>query len=169
LHGLMPEEKELRAIVRIAGTDCDGEQKLRVGLCKIRGVGFSFANALAKATGLPPDMKTGELTDEDVEKIEKVLRDPSGFNIPAWMTNRRNDPSTGITSQLVGSDIDIAIRSDLERMRRTSSWKGIRHSLGLKVRGQHTKTTGRTGKTVGVSKKALLESSREAAAAAEKK
>lgn len=165
MHGLMSEEKELRAIIRIAGTDCDGEQKLTFGLCKIRGVSFSFANALAKVAGLPPDMKTGELTDEDVEKLEKILRDPAGFNIPAWLTNRRNDPSTGTTSQIVGSEIDIAVRSDLERMRRTNSWKGIRHSLGLKVRGQHTKTTGRTGKTVGVSKKAL----REAAAAAEKK
>jgi len=165
----MSEEKELRAIVRIAGTDCNGEQKLKIGLCKIRGVGFSFANAVAKATGLSPDMKTGELTDEDVEKIEKVMHDPGSFNIPAWMTNRRNDPSTGTSTQLVGSEIDIALRSDLERMRRTASWKGIRHSLGLKVRGQHTKTTGRTGKTVGVSKKALMESAKEAAAAAEKK
>jgi small subunit ribosomal protein S13 len=162
----MSEEKELRAIVRIAGTDCDGEQKLPFGLSKIRGVSFSFANALVKVTGLSPDMKVGELTDDDVAKLEGVMKDPQAHGIPAWALNRRADPTTGTTSHLVGSEIDMALRSDLERMRRTSSWKGIRHSLGLKVRGQHTKTTGRTGKTVGVSKKALAEAKE---AAAEKK
>lgn len=164
----MSEEKELRAIVRIAGTDCDGEQKLPFGLSRIRGVGLNFANVLVKAAGLSPETKVGELTDDDVMKLEKMLKDPQAYNVPAWVMNRRSDPTTGASGHLVGSEIDMALRSDLERMKRTNSWKGIRHSLGLKVRGQHTKTTGRTGKTVGVSKKALIEA-KEAAAAAERK
>jgi len=158
----MPEEEELRAIVRIAGADCLGEQKLSFGLCKIRGVSFGFANALVKASGLSPETKVGELSDDDVRKIEGVLRDPQGHGIPAWLVNRRSDPVTGLNAQLVGSDIDMAVRSDLERMRRTGSWKGIRHSLGLKVRGQRTRTTGRTGKTIGVTKKSLAEKMRAA-------
>jgi len=48
------------------------------------------------------------------------------------------------------------------------TWKGVRHSLGLKVRGQRTRTTGRKGRAVGVAKKVVMEAARAAAAAAEK-
>ena len=47
----------------------------------------------------------------------------------------------------------MAVRKDIEIMKKIRSWKGIRHSLGLKVRGQRTRTTGRLGLTVGVKRK----------------
>ncbi|MHA1722752.1 MAG: 30S ribosomal protein S13, partial [Candidatus Baldrarchaeia archaeon] len=51
------------------------------------------------------------------------------------------------------SDLVLTIKSDIDRMKKIKSWKGIRHALGLKVRGQRTRTTGRGGRTIGVTKK----------------
>ena len=88
--------------------------------------------------------------------------DTSSLNVPQWAFNRKRDPETGETKQLVGSDLDLAIKSDVDRERNIQSWKGVRHSLGLKVRGQRTRTTGRKGKTVGV-RKATLQQAAQAA------
>ncbi|MEM3102642.1 MAG: 30S ribosomal protein S13, partial [Candidatus Caldarchaeum sp.] len=71
--------------------------------------------------------------------------------------NRSRDPSTGRNLHLIGADLDLAVKEDIQTMMRTKSWKGIRHSLGLKVRGQRTRTTGRSGMTVGVSRKAAAQ------------
>lgn len=55
--------------------------------------------------------------------------------------------------QLTSSYLDSKLREDLERMKKIRAHRGLRHYWGLRVRGQHTKTTGRRGRTVGVSKK----------------
>ncbi|MEM4165256.1 MAG: 30S ribosomal protein S13 [Nitrososphaerales archaeon] len=54
----------------------------------------------------------------------------------------------------MGADLELAVKNDIEREKMVGSWRGIRHSLGLKVRGQRTRTTGRKGRTVGVRKSA---------------
>jgi small subunit ribosomal protein S13 len=54
---------------------------------------------------------------------------------------------------LTGSELLYYVKEDIEREKRIKSWRGIRHALGLKVRGQRTRTTGRTGITVGVKRK----------------
>jgi len=72
------------------------------------------------------------------------------FGIPNWMLNRRKDLETGKDLHLIGSDLEFRVKQDIEFMKSIKSWKGWRHSLGLKVRGQRTRTTGRTGRTVGV-------------------
>ena len=69
------------------------------------------------------------------------------------MLNRRKDYATGQDIHLTGSDLVLTIKSDIDRMKKIKSWKGIRHALGLKVRGQRTRTTGRGGRTIGVTKK----------------
>ncbi|MBP1357848.1 MAG: 30S ribosomal protein S13, partial [Sulfolobus sp.] len=51
---------------------------------------------------------------------------------------------------LISSDLLFYVRNDIEREKKIKSWRGVRHSLGLKVRGQRTRTTGRTGMTIGV-------------------
>lgn len=56
-------------------------------------------------------------------------------------------------SQLTSANLDSKLREDLERMKKIRAHRGLRHYWGLRVRGQHTKTTGRRGRTVGVSKK----------------
>jgi len=60
--------------------------------------------------------------------------------------------------------LDLAIKNDVEAEKNVQSWTGVRHSLGLKVRGQRTRTTGRKGRTVGVRKAALQAAAKAAAA-----
>jgi small subunit ribosomal protein S18e len=67
--------------------------------------------------------------------------------------NRRRDLKDGTTSQLVSNALDTKLREDLERMKKMRLHKGLRHYFGLRVRGQHTCSTGRRGKTIGVAKK----------------
>lgn len=142
-----------RAIVRVMGVDLPGNLKIGYALPRIRGVGFSFGNAVLRVLGIDPDTPVGVLTDKNVSDIESVLRNPSQYGIPAWLFNRRRDPVSGQDTHVVGPELLMAIRRDVETMIKTRSWKGVRHSLGLKVRGQRTKTTGRLGQTVGVSRK----------------
>jgi small subunit ribosomal protein S13 len=69
------------------------------------------------------------------------------------MINRRNDYETGEDKHLIESDLEMCLREDLNRMRKTRSYKGRRHELGLPVRGQRTKSTFRKGSSVGVRRK----------------
>ena len=59
----------------------------------------------------------------------------------------------GKTNQVMANFLDNKLREDLERLKKIRAHRGLRHYWGVRVRGQHTKTTGRRGKTVGVSKK----------------
>lgn len=67
--------------------------------------------------------------------------------------NRQKDIIDGKYQQLTSSNLDSKLREDLERLKKIRAHRGMRHYWGLRVRGQHTKTTGRRGRTVGVSKK----------------
>ena len=149
----MSEKRGFRHIVRLVATDLDGSLPVPYALAKIKGVGYNFALAICKILGIDPNTRLGYLDEETLNTIEKMILNPSSFNIPTWYFNRRKDIESGEDKHLVGSDLILAVRGDIERMIRTKSWKGFRHSLGLKVRGQRTATTGRTGVTVGVKKK----------------
>ena len=154
----MPEK--FRQIIRIAGTNVDGAKKLTYALTEIKGVGIRLANVIVEKAGLDPDTRLGFLSDGEVKRIESIIKNPSKNDIPSWLLNRRRDRETGSDLHLVGSDIDLQVKSDIERMKNTKSWKGHRHSHGLKVRGQKTRTTGRTRKAVGVKKKKIVEERR---------
>jgi len=149
----MSVEERFRYVVRVAGTDIDGKLKLVYGLAGIKGVGVTTALSILRKLGIDPDMKTGLLTDEEVAKIEHLLSNPSKYGLPTWLFNRRKDYETGEDLHLVGSELIFKAKQDIEREKRIKSWRGIRHALGLKVRGQRTHTTGRLGVTVGVRKK----------------
>lgn len=69
------------------------------------------------------------------------------------MLNRQKDHKEGKFQQLISNAVDSKIREDVERMKKIRLHRGLRHFWGLRVRGQHTKTTGRKGRTIGVSKK----------------
>ena len=142
-----------RYIVRIAGTDIDGTLTLPHGLAKIKGIGYNTAMAIIRLLGLDPNKKIGYLTDEEIARIEEAVKDPSKIGVPSWMFNRRKDYETGKDMHLIGAELIYYARRDIEREIKIGSWRGIRHKLGLKVRGQRTRTTGRTGMTVGVAKK----------------
>src|SRR2546425_9703692 len=105
----------------------------------------------------------GALSDGELSRVEDVIKDPLKHGIPPRMVNRRKDIETGRDMHLVGADLALKIKSDIDLMKDIKSWKGIRHSIGLKGRGQRTRTTGRSGKAVGVKKKVLMEAARAAA------
>ena len=150
-------QNDFREILRLLGTNIDGTRTLAHGLSMIRGVGRRFAKAIITVLELDPGMRAGYLTDEHLEKIEEVIKTPLEYGIPTWMVNRRKDFRTGLNKHVVSSDLAFIHKLDIDRMRRIKSWKGIRHSLGLKVRGQRTRTTGRSGLVIGVSRKRLRE------------
>ena len=165
----MSEASEFRHLVRISGRDLDGGKKLIVALSDLKGVGYNFAQAVVRGAGIDPKMRFGQLSESQVKDIERILMDTSTLNVPQWAFNRKRDPESGETKQLVGTDLDLALKSDLDRERNIQSWKGVRHSLGLKVRGQRTRTTGRKGKTVGVRKATLQQAAQAAKTSEEKK
>ncbi|MEN2999607.1 MAG: 30S ribosomal protein S13 [Acidilobaceae archaeon] len=144
---------QFRYIVRVLGTDLDGNMKLLWGLASIKGIGYSTALAVVRHLGLNPELLVGYLTDEQVAKIEEAFQSMTKIGMPTWMYNRRNDVETGADMHLLGSELILYVRRDIEREIKIGTWKGIRHKLGYKVRGQRTKTTGRLGITVGVRKK----------------
>jgi len=161
--------REFRHILRVSGTDIDGTKKLVYGIGKIRGVGPSFAAAVVKAAELRPELRMGELSEGDVQKLEDVMRDPAKYGLPARIFNRRKDLETGRDMHLIGADLVLSGKTDIDFMKDIRTWKGVQHSLGLKVRGQRTRTTGRKGRAVGVAKKIVLEAARAAARAGEEK
>ena len=160
--------REFRQILRVAGTNLDGTKKLIYALGKIRGVGSSYATAIVRASELKPELRMGELSESDVQKLEDIMRDPAKYGLPSRLYNRRKGLETGRDVHLIGPDLTLSQKTDIDFMTDIRSWKGIRHSLGLKVRGQRTRTTGRKGRAVGVAKKVVMEAARAAAAAAEK-
>ena len=90
--------------------------------------------------------RAGNLTKAEVAKILDVIADPQKYDIPAWFLNREKDRKTGTTSHLISNDIGAHLRTDLERLKKIRNHRGLRHYWGLRVRGQHTGTTGRRGK-----------------------
>ena len=144
---------EFRHIVRMAGKDLSGNKKVQLALLDIKGVSLAYARAATYLAGIDSTLKLGDLGKEDVEKLENILKNPADHGFPNWMLNRRKDYETGKDIHLIGTDVDIAVRSDIGRERRIRSRHGIRHELGLPVRGQRTRTTGRQGLTVGVKRK----------------
>ena len=73
--------------------------------------------------------------------------------MPKWFLNRQRCIKDGTYSHLIANMVDTRHREDLVRMQKVRQHRGLRHYLGIKVRGQKTKSTGRTGKTLGVTKK----------------
>jgi len=146
----MSEEPKLRAFLRVAQTDLEGNKNLERALLKIKGVSFNFAHALCISLGFDPKKKAGLYSEEDAKKMENGLKDPQ--KIPSWMLNRRKDLESGADKHVVSGDLRFAKEFDIKHARRLKSYRGIRHSLGLPVRGQRTRSNFRKGKTVGVKK-----------------
>ncbi len=144
---------EFKYIVRLANTDLDGQRPLELALTGIKGVGIRLAQMLADALDVPRREKIGNLSDEQVEELASILDDLPA-RVPSWALNRRSDFWTGEDIQLIGSDIDMRRREDINRLKMIRSYRGIRHETGQRVRGQRTRNNGRTGLTVGVVRRA---------------
>ena len=150
----MTEEK-IKHLVRIANADMKGTKQILYGLKKVKGAGIMFANAICKMANIPTDKKAGVLSDEEIKKIEAILKDPLKYNIPVWMLNRRKDMDTGEDKHLSTGDLKFTIDTDIKQMKKIKSYRGIRHMFGLPVRGQKTRSNFRPnkGKVKGVQKK----------------
>merc|ERR1712227_305554 len=139
-------------ILRVLSTNVDGKQKVAFAMTAIKGVGRRFSDICCKKADIFLDKRAGELTTDEIERLV-VIQNPQQFKIPKWMLNRRKDHKDGKDSQVIANGVESKLRDDLERMKKIRAHRGLRHFWGLRVRGQHTKTTGRRGRTVGVSKK----------------
>lgn len=145
-----------RPIVRILGSDIKGESKLGNGLRKVKGVGCIFANAVCKLSNININEQVGNLSDEQIKKITDIIKEPLKNGIPVWMLNRRKDRETGEDRHVVTSDLKFENEFDIKNLKKIKVYRGIRHSLGLPVRGQRTKAHFRHGKTVGVRKRSVM-------------
>ncbi len=148
---------EFRHIVRVAGTDLKGNETIALALTGMKGVGQMLARSIILSIDGNPNAKMGEIEDEDVAKIEKILENPLEYGIPEWMLNRRKDVDTGSDIHVVGSKLAIALREDVNALRKIRAYRGIRHESGLPVRGQRTKSSFRSGTSLGVRRKMKIE------------
>lgn len=142
-------DENFRYIVRLVNTDVDGNKDVVIGLSSVKGVGMRTAEIIARMAGVPKSVKMGDLPEEKTTELEKLITEYSE-KAPHWMVNRQNDWSSGADLHLVGNDVELFRRDDVNIMKMIRCYRGIRHEHGHKVRGQRTRSNGRTGMTMGV-------------------
>jgi len=142
------------------GTDVQGTLKTVYALIAIKGISIRLSNAILKKAGVNPDVRVGFLTETEINKIEEIIKEPTKYNLPTWLFNKRKNAETGKDIHLISADLVLRTKTDIDEAKAIRSWRGYRHAYGLKVRGQRTKTTGRAGKSLGVKKKTLQQKSR---------
>jgi small subunit ribosomal protein S13 len=159
----IPDNPNFRYIVRLANTDLDGQRPAALALTGVPGVGLRIAEVACRLTGVNPNEMLGNLPETTVEGMEGLLNDlPS--KVPPWMVNHPADRATREIHHYISAELDTARRDDVNLMKMIRSYRGVRHERGQKVRGQRTRSNGRTGMAAGVLKKAA----KEAAAAKSK-
>jgi small subunit ribosomal protein S13 len=160
------EEDDIRYFVRIGQTDLDGTKSVERSLTEMEGIGRRAARLIADEVGVDRRETFGALEDEI---IEEVVAHVEGFaeEVPEWLTNHRNDFFDAETTHEIGNDLELTRRQDVNRMKMIDSYKGVRHKRGQKVRGQRTKSTGRTEGTIGVNVEAIKEEAAEEEAGGE--
>ncbi len=152
----MAEEKPtFRHIVRVASVDINGGKPLRVALTKIKGIGITLADVFCTLASVERSSRAGNLTDVQVQRLNKVIENPLAAGLPAWMVNRRKDYETGEDKHLLTGTLAFVHDNDLKRLKKIKTLRGMRHQKGLPVRGQRTRSNFRRskGKVVGVKKK----------------
>lgn len=146
------EDEDFNFIVRIANSDIDGQKRTVIGLQSIKGVGKRVAQVVAKRANVDPSVKIGSLSDEKIKEIEGLVKSYVEY-APSWAINRQMDYETGADMHLFGNDLDIIQKDDINRMKMIRCYRGIRHEGRHKVRGQRTRSNGRSGLTMGVQRK----------------
>jgi small subunit ribosomal protein S13 len=158
------EEEDIRYFVRIGQTDLDGTKTVERSLTDMNGIGRRAARIITDKAGIDRQAVFGKLEDDEIDEIVELVE---GFadEVPDWMANHQDDFFSGETTHEIGNDLDLTRRQDINRMKMIDSYKGIRHKRGQKVRGQRTKSTGRTEGTIGVNVEAIKEEQAEEEAA----
>ena len=111
-------------MARIAGVDLPREKRIEIGLTYIYGIGRSSADKILQATGVNPDTRVKDLTDDEVKDLANYIAE----------------------NQMVEGDLRREIALNIKRVQEIGCYRGIRHRKGLPVRGQKTKTNARTRK-----------------------
>ena len=146
--------EEHERLIRIKGSDILSGKQVLVGLQKIKGVSWSLGNALCKVLGISVEKRIGELSKEEISKIEGFIDNPE---VPGFMKNRQKDFETGEDKHMNGADLKLEKEFDLKRLKKIRSYKGVRHMNSLPVRGQRTKANFRKNRkksgVTGVKKK----------------
>ncbi|MGA3021320.1 MAG: 30S ribosomal protein S13 [Thermoplasmata archaeon] len=158
---VIPDNPNFRYIVRVANTDLDGTRPTALALTGVRGVGLRIAEVACRLGDVDASEMIGNLPEATVEGLETTLGSLAA-KLPPWMVNHPNEPFAGESPHFFGPDLETRRRDDINVMKMIRSYRGVRHERGQKVRGQRTRSNGRTGMAAGVLKKAA----KEAAAAA---
>ena len=110
-------------MARIAGIDLPRDKRIVIGLTYIYGIGGPTAEKLVAEAGINPDTRVRDLTDEEEEKLRRLIDDYT-----------------------VEGDLRREVSLNIKRLTEIGCYRGIRHRKGLPVRGQNTKTNARTRK-----------------------
>ncbi len=152
--------REVRGIIRLTGRDVKGEMPIHRALTRVRGIGERLAAIISKIAlremKLPDGVFIGELDEAQMSTLDKIMAAPQKYGVPIYMLNRQKDFETGENKHLTGTDLIYTQKNDVDREKEIMTWRGFRHFYGQKVRGQRTRSTGRTGMTVGVLRKAIM-------------
>lgn len=167
------ENSEFRGILRILGKDVEGHYTIAEALRLVKGVGANLAanlvGPISAKLGVPPSELIGNLSEAQTGELELMVKFPQKHGVKKFLLNRQQDFDSGEDKHLLMADLTFAVRQDATRERDSRSYKGWRMSIGQKVRGQHSRTTGRTGMTMGVLKKAVKAQKGAAASSAQEK
>ena len=111
-------------MARIAGVDLPREKRVEIGLTYVYGIGRTSATKILEATGINPDTRVKDLTEDEIAKIREAIDH----------------------NYTVEGDLRREVALNIKRLTEIGSYRGIRHRRGLPVRGQRTKTNARTRK-----------------------
>ncbi|MHA2006437.1 MAG: 30S ribosomal protein S13 [Promethearchaeota archaeon] len=153
ISAVRPKNFREKVFFRQLRSQVDGNAKVEYGLTQIRGVGRRFAQAITRVAGLNPNIRIGAIPEKELNKLEEIILNPIQNGIPNWMVNRPKDLRTGEDLHIIGNKLEISAKRDIDRMKKIKSYKGVRHHLKLKVRGQRTRSTGRHGLVIGVTRR----------------
>lgn len=148
--------KDFKYIVRIVNSDLDGTKPTFIAIQGVKGVGARVADVICRRAAVDRTAKIGTLPDSKIEEMEKLISSYSEY-APVWAVNRQHDVESGADLHIVGVDLEIMRKDDINRMKMVRSYKGVRHETGQKVRGQRTRSNGRTGLTLGVMRQKLAQ------------
>ena len=111
-------------MARIAGVDLPNDKRIEIALTYIYGIGNTSASEIIKATGINPDTRVKDLSEDEVAKIRDQIEN----------------------NYMVEGDLKREVQSNIKRLTDIGCYRGRRHRMGLPVRGQRTKTNARTRK-----------------------
>mgnify|MGYP004666241651 FL=1 len=111
-------------MARIAGVDLPRDKRIEIGLTYIYGIGLKSSKDILAATGVDPDLRVKDLTEDDISKLREVIDN----------------------QYVVEGDLRRDVAMDIKRLIEIGSYRGVRHRKGLPVRGQRTRTNARTRK-----------------------